>query len=110
MPRLNTQAWIASARKSPAEDARSQLAARLDDATLRVAVELGTARVRVSDLLSLQPDDIIRLDRSVQSDLVMYVGARPRFQARAGTVAGNRGVQVTAILSDGAPGPTPAHS
>jgi flagellar motor switch protein FliM len=98
MDRLNTQAWFSSgSRKAGSEDDRLKLADGLRGARLPITVELGSTTVTVGELLDMHHGDVIRLDRSADSELPILAGKRARFVGRPGTLGGNRAVQVTGL-------------
>ena len=106
MDRLNTQAWFSSSgRKGGSDDDRLKLEQRLRHARLPISVELGSTQISVRELMELREGDVIRLDRSVDSDLTILAGTRARFTGRPGTLSGNRAVQVTGAPAESAPLP-----
>lgn len=98
MDRLNTQAWFSSSsRKVGSEDDRIKLVDGLRDAPLPITVELGSTRITLGELLDIRQDDVIRLDRNVDSELPVRAGKRARFLGRPGTLGGNRAIQITGV-------------
>jgi flagellar motor switch protein FliM len=98
MHSLSTQLWVASTRRGGSEDDRTKLEGALASVVLPVTVELGTTVLSVSDLLSIRPGDVLRLDRMADSDLVVSVGDQRRFRGRPGTIGGNRAIQITEVV------------
>jgi flagellar motor switch protein FliM len=96
--KLSAQQWFSAGRQGKAENAglRRQLEAKINTAELECVVEVGSATATLSELLDLQPGDLLRLDRSANADLELKVGGEPRFYGRAGTVGSNLGFAVTA--------------
>ncbi|GAC1319873.1 MAG: flagellar motor switch protein FliM [Chloroflexota bacterium] len=98
MDRLNTQAWFSStSRKSGSENDRIKLVDGLRDTHLPITVELGSTRITLGELLGIRVDDVIRLDRNVDSELPVRAGKRARFLGRPGTLGGNRAIQITGL-------------
>lgn len=98
MDRLNTQAWFStSSRKSGSDDDRVRISEGIRGARLPVAVELGSTRITVGELLEIRAGDVIRLDRGVEVELPILAGKRARFVGRPGTLGGNRAIQVTGV-------------
>jgi flagellar motor switch protein FliM len=98
MHSLSTQLWFASTRRGGSADDRTRLEDAVATVVLPVSVELGTTLLSVSDLLSIRPGDVLRLDRVAGSDLDVSVGDRQRFQGRPGTIGGNRAIQITEVM------------
>jgi flagellar motor switch protein FliM len=98
MDQLSTQLWFSSSRKGGSEDDRFKLMDRLREVSLPMAAELGSTSITVSELNSLAIGDVIRLDRSIEADLIIRVGEHGRFLGRPGVSAGNRAIQVTGTV------------
>ena len=65
-----------------------QLPAHLDAVPLEVSVELGRAELQLSDLMALEPGDVIPLDSLVQKPLTLEVDGRPVADVRLGRAHG----------------------
>ena len=61
---------------------------------------LGKSIVSVNDFATLQPGDIIRLDRNVEDELDIYVGNIRKFTALPGTSGDNYAVRVTSVIRE----------
>ncbi len=96
---LNPYLWISGQRErqSNPEDKRAVLE-NLSKVTLPVQVLLGTMNLTFSQLLNLQPGDVIQLDHSVNQDLQVKIANRPRFQAKAGRVGNHIAAQITKVI------------
>ena len=99
MDHLSTQLWFSSSRKGGSEDERSKLVERLNEVSLPIEAELGGTSISVADLMSLGVGDVIRLDRSIDDNLLIRVGDLGRFEGRPGILAGNRAIQVNGVLT-----------
>jgi flagellar motor switch protein FliN/FliY len=77
----------------------------LDDVALRVRIELGRTRMYVEDVLRLNPDSIIELDKAAGDPVDIYVN--DRYVARGEVLVLNENfcVRVSEILQPGAPFP-----
>jgi flagellar motor switch protein FliN/FliY len=75
----------------------------LDDVALRVRIELGRTRMYVEDVLRLNPDSIIELDKAAGDPVDIYVN--DRYVARGEVLVLNENfcVRVSEILQPGAP-------
>ncbi len=65
-----------------------QLPAHLDGVPLEVSVELGRAELQLSDLLALEPGDVIPLDSAISKPLTLEVDGRPVADVRLGRAHG----------------------
>jgi flagellar motor switch protein FliM len=86
---------------SPLEVDRSwtdRFRARLEDAYVRVQAELGTVGLSVREVIQLKAGDVIVLDQSVESDLMLMVEGRPKYFGRIGMYHSSPAFQVSSII------------
>lgn len=76
--KLTMQKWAATAGRRKSEAARRTLAAHLRGASVQAHFELGTAVMRIRDLIALQPGDVVRLDQKTNEGLRMLVEGKPK--------------------------------
>ncbi|NLY74779.1 MAG: flagellar motor switch protein FliM [Firmicutes bacterium] len=101
LDRLNAQIWFAKASKPSTAQSIANIQHRLNQAQVRVTVELGKAEITVGELLSINVGDVIQLDKYVKSFLDIRIGNQVKFQGTPG-VSGNRiAVQVGKIVREG---------
>lgn len=96
---LNPYIWIAGQKErqsNPAE--RQTIIDNLSQISLPLRVLLGNADVSFSDLMHLQPGDVIRLDQHVGQDLPVVVAGRTRFMSRVGKSGSRLAAQITRVL------------
>ena len=98
---LNPHIWISGRKEQQIDvNVRTQTMENLEKVHLTVGVILGNVDMKLGDILHLSVGDVIRLDTSIQNDLVVQVANRKRFSAKVGRVGKNLGVQVTGVLKD----------
>ncbi len=90
---LTAQSWFYRPR-APSEQQRQRLARNLARGTIELTAYLGMARVRLSDLRSLAPGDIIPLDKRTSAPLIVCIGGRNKFAGGAGQVRGFRAIRI----------------
>jgi flagellar motor switch protein FliM len=95
---LNPHVWITGRKENkPDPEARERTYGGLAQVNLAVRVFLGTASLKMSDLVMLKPGDVIRLDTPVNQDLLVEVAERAHFYARVGKVGNHIAAQITTI-------------
>ncbi|MCA8882435.1 MAG: FliM/FliN family flagellar motor switch protein [Rhodobacteraceae bacterium] len=71
---------------------------------IEVRVSVGRARPSVAELLRLNPDSVLELDRRVEDPVELYVGdrliARGQLEELDGEQAGQLAVRLTEVASD----------
>ncbi len=68
-------------------------------AKINVVVELGRAELTLNKIMSLKPNDIIRLDKGPDDPVFVKVQGVPKYLAIPGTHKGNKAVQISSILN-----------
>lgn len=92
---LNPHVWISGREaRQPDEAVRERNLRGVQQLPVMVRVVLGGADLTVSELLGLNPGDVIRLDTLVRDDLTVCVDEREQFRGRVGTVGKRLAVQI----------------
>ena len=97
---LNTKFWFTNMVADDAEDHRQDLENLLRKVDVPVKALLGRSEIAVSDFLTLQPGDIIRLERRVDNELDVYVGMYKKFSAVPGTDHDRYAVRITSVYRE----------
>jgi flagellar motor switch protein FliM len=71
----------------------------LRDLSVDVAVELGGARIKLGQLMDLQPGDVIPLTTRVGDPAIVPVMGRPKFTAHVGRIGNRFGVRVADVMA-----------
>lgn len=82
--RLNAQQWFANTRLEQTARHINILRNRIKRTSLDLYAELGGAELTVSELLYLQPGDVIRLDRKSSDNIDIRIGNRVKFKGIPG--------------------------
>ena len=77
---------------------RAAIASRLHDMPLELGVELAKGRIRLGQLLELQPGDVIPLAARVGQPAIVPVQGTPKFTGRVGRIGNRFGVQVVDVM------------
>ncbi len=78
---------------------RSEEISRVLQIPLKVHVELGRRRMRISDLLALEPGSVLELDAASNAPLAIYANRTLVARGEAVVVGGHYGVRITEIVS-----------
>jgi flagellar motor switch protein FliM len=65
-----------------------------------LAVELGNASIRLRQLLSLQPGDVVPLQTRVGQPAIVPVMDKPKFTAHVGRIGNRFGVRVADVMAE----------
>ena len=72
----------------------------INKALIPVSAELGKSNITVMDFANLQVGDIIKLNKSIEDELDVYVGNIVKFKALPGSFSDNYAVKVTEIYRE----------
>jgi flagellar motor switch protein FliM len=98
--KLSSQQWFSSTGRKSAEGVQEMLAARLQEVSVPLALELGHSIVSLGDVIQMRVGDVVRLDGTVKDDLGLRVGNRVKFLCAAGLRKKNYAAQVTEVLGE----------
>lgn len=79
---------------------KQKILTKLNNATMRVNVFLGSADISVNDLLDLKEGDVLRLNSFVNNDLVIKVNDIPKFTGRPGTLKNKVAINISGVFEE----------
>lgn len=88
--KLSSRAWFGYRPKTANETSIRRLTRIIEKSMVDVTVILGETKVRLSDLRSLRPGDLLQIEKRASSDLILQVGGRNKFAGVPGKIRGNR--------------------
>ncbi len=100
MDKLNTKFWFSSSSENLKETYPEDIENLIVKANVPVTAILGNSAINVSDFVSLQIGDIIRLDRKVDDELDIFVGDIKKFTALPGSAGSNYAVRITTVVRE----------
>lgn len=100
MDKLNTKYWYSNLQNQDDTDYTEAIETLIRRAQIPIKAVLGNSSISVNDFVTLQPGDIIRLDRKAEDELDIYVGNICKFTALPGSVGDNYAVRVTSVIRE----------
>jgi flagellar motor switch protein FliM len=97
-PKLTPQAWITAGSVSPQEEVRELLEYHVERVPVSVRAVLGMATLRMRDLLSLSPGDVVVLDSLIGDEVEIYVEQERKYTGWPGLIRNRRAVKVARVL------------
>lgn len=98
--KLNTKYWYSNMQNSDEADYAEAIESLIHRARVPVKAVLGNSVISVNDFITLQPGDIIRLDRKMEEELDVYVGNIRKFTALPGAAGKDYAVRVTSVIRE----------
>ena len=98
--KLNTRYWYANIQNHDSTDYTDVIESIIQRAKVPVKAVLGKSIISVNDFATLQPGDIIRLDKEVEDELDVYVGNICKFTALPGSSDDKYAVRITSVIRE----------
>lgn len=93
--KLAAQSWFAYTRGGAGKEQTRCVAGRIRLAEVEMRAYLGETKVKLSDLLTLAPGDILKLEKLVNRDFLVRVRGQNKFAGRLGQLRGNKAIRIT---------------
>jgi len=93
--KLSSQSWAAYRKSQNDGKLRRRLEDRLSEARLDVQTVLAETTIKLSDLLNLQPGDVVLTEKPASAPLSLNVEGQRKFIGHLGQYRGNRAFKVT---------------
>jgi flagellar motor switch protein FliM len=98
MGMLAAQNWFSYQRKGSQDDHLRKLTKNVSNAPVQIRAFLAQTTIRLNDLLSMQPGDLITTDKECSRDVLIQVEGKNKLLAQIGQFKGNRAVRITKVL------------
>jgi len=95
MGKLATQNWLSYQRRASSQQHKDHITTHLKSAEVGLRVFLAETTITVSELLGLQPGDIIPTAKPAAAELILQVEGRSKFAGRLYQSKGARALRVT---------------
>ena len=82
------------AGRGAGEDNSEEILDILRDSELEISAELGRTELRLQDIYYLHPGDVIDLGHPTAQPIYLYIGGKPWFSGKMGTLSSNMAVKI----------------
>jgi flagellar motor switch protein FliM len=97
---LAAQNWFSYTRKGGQEDHLRRLTRNVNNAPVDMRCFLARTTMKLNELLSLQPGDIITTDKGIAGDAFAEVEGKHKFLGQIGQYRGKRALRVTVVTAE----------
>ncbi len=101
MDKLATQSWLIYQQKAISQRQIQALSGNVKGSKVGICAYLARTSIKLGELLTLQPGDIIETDRPANSEVVVEVEGRRKLAGRLGQFKGTRAIKVTRHIDEG---------
>ncbi|MGD2111283.1 MAG: flagellar motor switch protein FliM [Phycisphaerae bacterium] len=95
MGKLLSQGWLAYQRQSGVEDKSEDIGRGLGATDVNMVAYLAETSITLSELLTLQPGDILQTTKPVDGEVVLQVEGENKFAGKIGRHKDNRAAKIT---------------
>lgn len=100
---LSGESWMTT-QAQITDETVSLMEEEIQDLKVPLSVVIGNTKLTIRDLLQLEKDDIICLDKHKDSDLIVQIGGKSKMAGKSGIVGRKKAVKITEILEAEVPG------
>ncbi|WP_456275489.1 flagellar motor switch protein FliM [Bacillus sp. AK128] len=101
MPKLSVHYWMQTTKKDREPKELESLEKSIRLADLPISAQLGTSEISINEFLQLGIGDVIQLDHSINSPIIIAVGDEPKFIGQPGKVNKKMAVQIIDQIKGG---------
>ncbi|HEX8322991.1 MAG TPA: FliM/FliN family flagellar motor C-terminal domain-containing protein, partial [Tepidisphaeraceae bacterium] len=103
MTQLSAQSWFTYQRRAGHDDAAQKVTRTVSGAVVELKAILARTHIALSDLMALQPGDIITTERRTHEPVVVQIEGRHKFQASLGQFRGKKALRLLQVLPTAPP-------
>jgi len=92
---LASQDWFSYSKKRDQEEHYGSLKENVNYAKLKTRAYLGQTTIKVRELLAMDQNDVLKIDKEVSHDLILQVEGKSKFAGKIGQFRGNRAFKIT---------------
>ncbi|MGC4033002.1 MAG: flagellar motor switch protein FliM [Tepidisphaeraceae bacterium] len=100
MTQLSAQSWFTYQRRAGQDDAALKVTKVVSGAKVELRAILAKTQIAMSDLLSLQPGDLITTDQAVGKEIVVQIEGKTKFHASMGQVRGKKALRLLDVVEN----------
>lgn len=100
---LSGESWM-SAQSSATAETRAVLEEEIQDVELTLSTVIGKTTLTINDLMQLQRGDVLCLEKSYDSDLMIQIDGKTKMAGRSGLIGRKKAIKITKILEKEVPG------
>ena len=95
MGKLLSQGWLAYQRRIPADDRSEEIGRGLGATKVNLIGYVAQTTIRMSELLNLQPGDILKTTKPANGEMIIQVQGLNKFAGKLGKHKDNLALKIT---------------
>ena len=95
LSKLTTQSWFGYRRKGATDIQRQRIMRTLTKSRVTLTAFLGRAAIKLNELRTLRPGDLIQLEKGAADELIIQIEGCNKYAGRPGQLRGRRAMRLT---------------
>lgn len=101
--KLSAKQWFTLSKEELNDETRDILNKKVRNTWVPISVTLGSASIKMKDIVDLKIGDIVKLETNVNDPILVLAEGKPMFYAKLGTKGKKKAVKVVSILKKADP-------
>lgn len=101
LEKLSAKYWFSATKNKLSQNEALEVRKRILNTKVEVRAELGTAKVKVNEVINLQRGDVIKLDSRKYKEIKIKVGSNVKFMGNIGVSNNKMAIKITKVVKDG---------
>lgn len=101
LDKLNTKFWFTTSTKQLSKEEETIIRDRIMQTKVPVVAELGSAIIRVNDIVNLFPGDVIKLQNNEENIISIRIGSSIKFKGEMGISNNKMAIKIVEVVKDG---------
>lgn len=101
LEKLSAKYWFSATKNKLTQNEALEVRKRILNTKVEVRAELGTAKVKVNEVINLQRGDVIKLDSRKDKEIKIKVGSNVKFMGNIGVSNNKMAIKITKVVKDG---------
>lgn len=101
LEKLSAKYWFSATKNKLSQNEALEVRKRILNTKVEVRAELGTAKVKVNEVINLQRGDVIKLDSRKDKEIKIKVGSNVKFMGNIGVSNNKMAIKITKVVKDG---------
>jgi flagellar motor switch protein FliM len=96
--KLSSRSWFSGRKQTEDSKKDNAMEVHIKKVDLPITAFLGSARLKVSEILSLETSDVVPLHKRKDDEIEVFVCGKPMYLGRPGTHRNHRAFKVTEVI------------
>ncbi|HEY8361829.1 MAG TPA: flagellar motor switch protein FliM [Tissierellaceae bacterium] len=101
LDKLSTRLWFSNSKKERSKEEMKIIKERILKTQVPLIAELGTTKIKIKDILNLQPGDVIKLNNNMNQYIPIRIGSNIKFMGEIGVCNNRMAIKIAQVIKEG---------